>query len=89
MQLCCTLNSVLWWCLQSRAKYLSVAKQMRAYEDQLYEQWRQQVEAALPSLLKRNLLAKPASDKADDVDLDKVESETGWCFLFTGFEAVC
>jgi len=31
---------------------------MKAYEDLLYEQWRQQVEATLPVLLKRNLLAK-------------------------------
>jgi len=36
-----------------------VAKQMKAYEDLLYEQWRQQVEATLPTLLKRNLLALP------------------------------
>lgn len=57
---------------------------MRAYEDQLYEQWRQQVEAVLPSLLKRNLLSKPdkaGSEKVDDVDLDKMESETGWCLF--------
>jgi len=33
---------------------------MKAYEDLLYEQWRQQVEATLPILLKRNLLALPA-----------------------------
>ena len=46
-------------CGQSRAKYLDVAKQMKAYEDVLYEQWRQQVEATLPTLLKHNLLAKP------------------------------
>jgi len=51
--------------VQSRAKYLTVAKQMKAYEDLLYEQWRQQVEATLPSLLKRNLLAKPGSVKPD------------------------
>ena len=44
---------------QSRAKYLSVAKQMKAYEDHLYEQWRENVEAILPALLKRNLLIKP------------------------------
>ncbi|ELU10552.1 hypothetical protein CAPTEDRAFT_221643 [Capitella teleta] len=43
----------------SRAKYLSVAKQMKAYEDSLYEQWKDNVEAVLPALLKRNLLIKP------------------------------
>ena len=36
---------------------------MKAYEDSLYEQWRENVEAILPSLLKRNLLVKP-SDQA-------------------------
>ena len=45
--------------MQSRAKYLSVAKQMKSYEDHLYDQWREQVEGILPSLLKRNLLIKP------------------------------
>jgi len=33
---------------------------MKAYEDLLYEQWRRQVEAVLPTLLKRNLLVKSA-----------------------------
>jgi len=32
---------------------------MKAYEDLLYEQWRQQVEVTLPVLLKKNLLARP------------------------------
>jgi len=45
---------------------------MKAYEDLLYEQWRQQVEATLPILLKRNLLAKP--DTAGSV---KSESSDG------------
>lgn len=43
----------------ARAKYLSVARQMKFYEDQKYEEWRQSVEQHLPSLLKRNLLIKP------------------------------
>lgn len=45
--------------LQARAKYLSVARQMKFFEDQRYEEWRQNVEQHLPSLLKRNLLIKP------------------------------
>ena len=44
---------------QARAKYLHVAKQMKAYEDQLYEQWKESVEHILPGLLRRNLLVKP------------------------------
>ncbi|XP_021370512.1 dynein heavy chain 10, axonemal-like isoform X1 [Mizuhopecten yessoensis] len=43
----------------ARAKYLSVAKQMKQYEDQKYEAWKDNVELILPSLLKRNLLVKP------------------------------
>lgn len=38
---------------------MSVAKQMKVYEDELYEQWKNQVEGVLPALLKRNLLIKP------------------------------
>ena len=44
---------------QARAKYLHVAKQMKAYEDQLYEQWKEGVEQILPGLLRKNLLVKP------------------------------
>lgn len=44
---------------QTRAKYLSVGKQMKLYEDQKYESWREHVEQILPSLLKRNLIVKP------------------------------
>ncbi|XP_067660223.1 dynein axonemal heavy chain 10-like [Haliotis asinina] len=44
----------------SRANYLRVGKQMKTYEDQKYEMWRETVEQVLPSLLKRNLLVKPS-----------------------------
>ena len=33
---------------------------MKAFEDSKYEQWKDHVEQILPSLLKRNLLIKPA-----------------------------
>lgn len=33
---------------------------MKQYEEEKYELWRQHVEQILPSLLKRNLLIKPA-----------------------------
>ncbi|XP_059165934.1 dynein axonemal heavy chain 10-like isoform X2 [Physella acuta] len=42
----------------TKAKYLSVGKSMRAFEDLKYEQWKENVEASLPGLLKRNLLVK-------------------------------
>ena len=55
--------------LQSRAKYLHVAKQMKSYEDQLYEQWREGVEHILPGLLRRNLLVKPlGKDSSSNMD---------------------
>jgi len=38
---------------------------MKAYEDLLYERWRQQVEATLPVLLKKNLLAKPETEQSE------------------------
>ncbi|XP_014674920.1 PREDICTED: dynein heavy chain 10, axonemal-like [Priapulus caudatus] len=41
----------------ARAKYLSVAMEMKDYEDKKYESWRERTEAIMPSLLKRNLLA--------------------------------
>ena len=74
--------------LQSRAKYLHVAKQMKAYEDHLYEQWKEGVEAVLPSLLKRNLLIKPHEKQAPSTadaekDRDKAEQEFGmWIIKF-------
>ena len=38
---------------------MSKARQMKSFEDQKYEEWKQNVEQHLPSLLKRNLLIKP------------------------------
>ena len=61
---------------KARAKYLCVAKQMKAYEDQLYEQWRENVEAVLPALLKRNLLIKP-SERQQQQDEHKDDAEAG------------
>jgi dynein heavy chain len=63
----------------ARAKYLHVAKQMKAYEDHKYEQWKDYVEQVLPSLLKRNLLIKPAEklqqqqESGEATTLDKEE----------------
>ena len=55
---------------KARAKYLSVAKQMKAFEDHLYEEWKTQVEIVLPGLLKRNLLVKPSDKQAPIVPAD-------------------
>lgn len=52
---------------------------MKAYEDKLYEQWKDNVEAILPSLLKKNLLVKP-HERALTIVMDeekKGESEAG------------
>ena len=60
---------------------------MKAYEDRLYEQWKVQVQSALPALLKRNLLAKPdlnnsSSDRNEDVEDEMSDSEIGSITLF-------
>ena len=41
-----------------KAHYLRIAKQMKAYEDDLYKNWRAATETNLPNLLRRNLLVK-------------------------------
>ena len=57
---------------------------MKAYEDHLYEMWKDQVEAVLPGLLKKNLLVKPsavaareqpAQTEAEDPDKDPEAGE--------------
>ncbi len=54
---------------QARAKYLAVARQMKAFEDRLYEEWKTQVEVILPGLLKRNLLIKPTDNPTASLPL--------------------
>ena len=58
---------------------------MKAYEDRLYEQWKVQVQSALPALLKRNLLAKPdpnniKSERNEDDEMS--DTEIGSITLF-------
>lgn len=50
---------------------MSVGKQMKSYEDMKYEQWKEQVEQVLPSLLKRNLLIKPSEKHAQQTQLQQ------------------
>ena len=47
---------------------------MKAYEDQLYEIWRENVENVLPALLKRNLLIKP-SDRQQQLEQEEKQQE--------------
>jgi len=74
--------------VQARAKYLSVAKQMKAYEDKLYEAWKDNVEMVLPSLLKRNLLIKPSHAQPQQIQQANEELQGGqgqwpnYLFLF-------
>ena len=63
--------------VQARAHYLSVAKKMKAYEDQLYELWRENVEGTLPALLKCNLLIKPSDKQQQQEADDKQQEEAG------------
>ena len=76
---------------------MSVAKQMKAYEDHLYEEWRTQVEIALPGLLKRNLLVKPtdkqaavaapAAPAADDLHIHETEAGMTSYFMCSNYVA--
>lgn len=50
--------------LKASKKYLSVARQMKEYEDKKYEAWKEQVEANLLIYLKKNLLTKPSTSSA-------------------------
>ncbi|XP_076453104.1 dynein axonemal heavy chain 10-like [Babylonia areolata] len=61
----------------TRAKYLSVGKSMKLYEDTKYEMWKETVEQVLPSLLKRNLLIKPAVSAAMAIHASQVPEDTG------------
>ena len=58
---------------------------MKAYEDQLYEQWKESVEHILPGLLRRNLLVKPSLKEAnvdDDDELKEGDKEARKCNLY-------
>lgn len=39
---------------------MNVAKQIKAYEDRNYNQWRITTESVLPDILKSNLIVKPS-----------------------------
>lgn len=48
---------------------------MKAYEDQLYVQWREGVEHMLPGLLRRNLLVRPPTKDGLSVPVGEEEDE--------------
>ena len=45
--------------MQASKKYLTVARSMKSYEDELYTGWLETVESTLPDLLKKTVLCKP------------------------------
>uniref|UniRef100_A0A8B9QA73 Dynein axonemal heavy chain 10 n=1 Tax=Apteryx owenii TaxID=8824 RepID=A0A8B9QA73_APTOW len=51
--------------------YLQVAKKMKEYEDQKYDQWRDGTEHILPQLLKKTLLTKVSSVTDEPVTTEK------------------
>ena len=46
---------------QASKRYLAVARSMKQYEDDLYENWYEVVGSILPGLLKKTVLIKPPS----------------------------
>jgi hypothetical protein len=60
------------------------AKEMKAYEDAKFDEWRVHVEEILPELLKANLLIKPKHNKNSNIPvLTSVDQETGIIFKFS------
>ena len=45
--------------IQASKRYLAVARSMKAYEDDRYSEWLENVETSLPVLLKKTVLTKP------------------------------
>ena len=48
---------------------------MKAYEDTLYEQWKENVEHILPNLLRHNLLTKPVRETAAEGQITGIQHE--------------
>lgn len=71
------LTFFIFYYIQTRAKYLSVGKQMKTYEDSKYEQWRESVEQVLPSLLKRNLIVKPTQAQQLQLQQQQADDNAG------------
>jgi dynein heavy chain len=61
---------------ETKSHYLSIARQMKAYEDVKYNEWRINIENTLPEILKTNLLVKDAGDKNLVLPLN-TDPETG------------
>ena len=59
---------------------MAVARAMKRYEDELYEEWLDSVSATLPGLLKKTVLTKPPSAPlalASSHSLQHLESRSG------------
>ena len=53
---------------ENKALYLHIAKQIKAFEDLKYNEWKVHVEAILPDILKTNLLVKAGSVNPNKVE---------------------
>ena len=53
---------------ETKAHYLHIAKQIKAFEDLKYNEWKVHVEAILPDILKTNLLVKAGSVNPNKVE---------------------
>ena len=59
---------------------MTVAKQMKSFEDTIYANWKAEVENKLPGLLKHNLLCKAVSDTTKNTS-QTTEQKTGqWLY---------
>jgi len=56
--------------MQVTRKYVAVARIMKAYEEQKYVLWKEQVNASLMSYLKKNLLIRPSLTSSTGNRLD-------------------
>lgn len=65
---------------QASKRYLTVARSMKRYEDEIYEDWLEAVASTLPGLLKKTVLAKPPATPivlSSSHSLQRLDSRTG------------
>ena len=68
---------ILVFSIQASKRYLSVARSMKRYEDELYEDWMDTVASILPGLLKKTVLTKPPTPAATSSSSHSLESRVG------------
>ncbi len=73
---------------ETKNHYLGIAKQMKAYEDLKYHEWKLNVENSLPDLLKTNILIKLKDKMSSDLILPaNKDPETGKHLSINSFES--